>query len=264
MTFTVLRFLWRRHRLTLLLATLIPVLIGLVDGAIYQDVRPQAKALESIPFVRHFLQSDFVTPFSPESVMAMPFQHPLCLLLFALFPAIPAIGTIAAERGRGGLDLLLASPLERRTIVHATALFNVLTTPMVVLSAFVGTVLGGLVSEELAGLDLTRFLLAGTVTAGLVTFWSGVALTIAAVARDRTSGGIAVAVVIVVAFALDSAARLTPRASWFGRISPYGYYRPADIVGGAPDWGWNAAALGAVGLLLAVVAAEILHRRSRA
>ena len=61
-----------------------------------------------------------------------------------------------------------------------------------------------------------------------------------------------------------STARLTAGAEWLSTYSPYGYYRPLDIIGGADSWIGHSLGLAATGALLAYAARHIAHHRRRA
>lgn len=264
----VLGFLWRRHRVSVVLSLLVPVALGGLAGLIYPGLREQTDALnalmEGLPFVQNFLDSRYVEPFSEVSIFTLPYRHPLTLLLYAAIPAVPILALPAAVRGQGSLHLLLASPLERRTLVTGVATFALLLVPAVMLSPFLGTVLGASVAGELDALPVARYWLAGLNAAGLFWFWTGVALVASVLGRDRAAATLWTAVLIVVTFALDSAARLAPSVGWMAWYSPYGYFRPADVVGGSDAWVTRSLGLFAAGFLLAFAAREIEHRRRSA
>lgn len=258
---TLVRFLARRHRVSLPLLLLVPVVVGIVSGLIYPEVRPQRELIESIPFISQMMQTGRVSAFSPEAIFSFPFQHPLSLILYVVFPAVPIIGLLAGERGRGGLQLLLATPVERRSIVDAAALFLLLSLPALGLSPLLGAYLGSAVSGEAANLAWPRFGLVMLNTMALAAFWGGLALLLSVTARDRGVASIRLGCFVVVAFALDSAARLTPTLDYLGRWTPFGHLRPADVVGGSPEWLPATLGLATLAALLTLVARELEHRR---
>lgn len=260
----VLRLLGRRHRISLTATLLAPVALGFVAGAIYPDLAAQREALASIPFIARFLDSEFAEPFSPASILVLPYQHPLSLVLWAVLPAIPALGLLAGERGRGSLDMLLATPLERRRLVAAIGLFQFLLLPVALCSPFAGTWIAGWMADESAALPPSRLWMAGVNLAGLIGFWGGASLMVSVLSRDRVAATFAYAVTVFVVFALDSASRLATGAAWMASWTPYGYYRPADVVSGSEAWGARGGGLLAAGIVLALLAMELQHRRRSA
>ena len=260
----LLWFLFRRHRLTLGLLLLVPILIGWVIGLLYPQLRENQALFESLPFIKDFFKSEFVKRFSAAAIFTLPWQHPLCLITFAVFPAVPILGLPAGERGRGSLDLILATPLERKRLITVTALFALLGSPLLLISCFLGTIAGATTSGDLHLLPLERYPLAGLNAIALSLFWAGAALVISVASRDRPTATLVYSATIVVAFALDSTARIAKGASWLSRWSPYGYFRPADTVGGSDSWWIHGVGLLIAGVLLLLLARELQQRRRSA
>lgn len=261
---TVLAFLWRRHRFALCVCLLLPLLLGVLTGTIYPEIRAQREALEAIPFVGQFLQSAFVSPFSPISIFSLPYQHPLMYVMLAVYPSIPALGMPAAERGRGGLELLLASPLERGTLVTSLAVFVLMTAPLLLCASFAGTLIGGVLGDALDALPLARYWLAGLNCAALMAAWGGAAALISVVSDRRGSATLTYAAVVATAFVFDSAAKLAPTLGWLADWTPYGYIRPADIAGGSSAWRIHSLALAGLAVVLFGLARWLQMRRTDA
>ncbi len=261
---TMLGFLWRRHRLTLALALLVPVVLGVTTGLLAPQIRQHQRLLESLPIVAGFLGSEYTSALSPISLFCAPYQDPLASIVFAVFPAVPAIALLAGERGSGGLELLLATPLERGRLIATAGLFALLTTAMLPVACFAGTVCGAAVADDLAVLPLARFWLAGANAWGVALFWAGAGLVMAAVARTRGSATLALAVAVTLALTLDSMSRLAPQARLAARFTPFGYLRPADVVGGSPAWLPHFLGLAGAGALLALLAGVVESNRRRA
>lgn len=253
--------LLRRHRVSLPLLLLVPIVVGVVSGLIYPEMRQERELIERIPFIAQMMQSGRVSALSPEAIFSFPFQHPLSLILYVIYPAIPPLCLLSGERGRGGLQLLLATPLERRSIVDAAALFVLVGLPLLALAPLLGAMLGAGLSDEWSSLAWSRFGLVGINAMALGLFWGTLALLISVTAADRGVASLRLGAAVVVAFALDSAARLTPKLDHLGDWTPFGYLRPADVVGGSSEWIAASVGLSAFALVFYLAARELQHRR---
>ena len=260
----LLAFLWRRHRLSMGLCLFIPLLVGTGVGLMAPQLQQQREAFASLPFLARFLGSNAASAFSNVTLLSFPFRHPLVLLLYAVFPAIPILALPAGERGRGGLDMLLAAPLDRRALVHALALFVLLAIPVVIAFCFAGSMLAALIAGELERIDVARFALAAPPAGALIATWTGAALIVSVRARNRASATLTYAAFVTTAFLIDSIARIATGVEWMAKFTPYGYYRPDHVILGSAPWIANAVGLATVGVLLTLVAAELQARRTSA
>ncbi len=228
---TLFKFLCRRHWLSILLAYLIPVLIGVVIGLLYPTYAAQRKLLEVFKFSTSYFGQEQVDLFSAAGSFTLPFQHPLCLIGHAIVGGIAALGLPAAERGRGALDLLLASPLGRRQLVATLGLFSFLSALALGAIGFGSAFLGAFLSDEVAALPIARYALCALTSIGLCFVLGGLALLVSVWARDRGQATITYGVVVGAFFIVDVAARMWTKGSWLAWYTPFGYHRPAKIVG---------------------------------
>ena len=233
MNTTLLRFMLRRHWLSIPLCALVPIFIGIVIGLIYPTYSRERELLEQFSqFANQFInKGGSVDLFSPEGSFSLPFQHPTVLIIYAVIAAIPAMALPAGERGRNALDLLLSTQLSRATLVRSVALLNLAIALLIGATAYGGALLGATLAEVLGQIPLARVALVAVNAASLCLFWGGVALLISVLARDRAMATLQYGVAVFCFLCLDVASRLMKSGDWLAWFTPYGYLRPARIVG---------------------------------
>ena len=166
--------------------------------------------------------------FGLDASIALGTGHPFAIALQVVYPVGFAAASIAGERQRGTLEVLLSRPLSRRsvfvTLLVAILAIALITTGATVVGTLVGAAAYGLVGE----LDLAQhaFLVLNTV------------LLLAALA------GISLAIVLV-GYVLEILGQLWPDAEFLGPYSPFHYLRPFDILRGREEVS-DLAVLGAV------------------
>jgi ABC-type transport system involved in multi-copper enzyme maturation permease subunit len=227
---TLFGFMARRHRLGIGLAILIPIIMGVVVGILFPTYAPQREAFKVFKFAARFLGQGQIDPFGAESTFSLPFQHPLCLLEIAVVAGIAAMALPAGERGRGSLDLLLATPLERGTLMRTLIIFQIFVAGLAASAALFGALFGAWFGEAWSEIPLDRFLALGGIVAALTAFLAGLATWISVEARDRAQATLHYGIAVGVFFLLDVAARMWMDGQWLGWLTPYGYLRPPRVI----------------------------------
>lgn len=265
---TMLRLMFRRHRLFVFLGSLVPCSIGIIIGITYPKYAAQAKQLMNIfgQFARFFGQGE-MDMFSVPGAFSIPFQHPLTLALYAILPAIAALAMPAGERGRGVLDQLLATRLERGELLRTVSLFQLLCAPFFCAFVFLGTWIGADLAK--AGDDVPWGGFGIVMLNGLALFlaFGGLALVVSTLSRDRAQCTGIYSILVVSFFLIDVAARMWAAGAWLRWVTPYGYLRPSEVVGfgGSSARGWGlAGALAALFVVLSAVAVFFEKRRKSA
>lgn len=124
-------------------------------------------------------------------------------ILGALFAIVLGYGTVAKEKYRGTLQLLLSRPVGRFAIPAGKVLGLAVVWLVVVAALTVLTTLAILVigTAPLQGIDLVRILIAAVVAWVYLVFWSSLAIGITALS-PRLSTGLIVSIVVWLAFVL--------------------------------------------------------------
>lgn len=74
--------------------------------------------------------------------LSIGYVHPLMQIIFCIWAIGRAAGALAGELDRGTMELLLAQPIARRTVVLSHLLVDVIVIPLLCLSLWGGTLLG--------------------------------------------------------------------------------------------------------------------------
>lgn len=265
MSATLLGFLLRRHRLSCLLCGMAPLFIGSVVGLVYPSYSEMREVVQVFKFATRFFGQGQMDLFTPAGAFSLPFQHPLCLAVFAVLPAIPAMALPAGERGRGALDLLLASPLDRKSLILTVAGFQGLLAPWAAVCACSGAGLGAALAGVSSELPWGRFVVVAINAASLLAFFGGLSLVASVLAPDRSAAMLGYGVIVFGSFMVDVTARLWPEGDWLAWLTPFGYLRPADVVSpaGRAAAGWGDAAVLLAGALILGGTAVVLQIRRR-
>ena len=107
--FTLLARLIRGHRIRLVLGLAVVVLWSLLFPVIYKAFQDSIAGKPIPPGAGNFS--------TLAGTISVGFIHPISIALFGMLSAGLAVGAISGERQRGTLELLLAKPIGRRTIV---------------------------------------------------------------------------------------------------------------------------------------------------
>lgn len=256
----------RRHRLSLVLCGLMPLALGLVAGLLYPTFARE-RAIATAFKSQFRLVGDQMDLLTPAGAFTLGFQHPLILLVLALAPAIPATALPAGERGRGGLDLLLATALPRRALV-GTVLLVVGATAVWLAAMGLAGALGGSLLAEVAGQVPWGGLGVVACNAAALAVVSGTGATLASVlARDRAGAALVHGSVVGACLVVEITARLWRSGEWLRWCTPFGLLRPASVVGDGGSLGFGLRDTGVLLLIAAATAVLALvceDRRRRA
>ncbi|MCA9236587.1 MAG: ABC transporter permease subunit [Planctomycetales bacterium] len=206
---------------------------------------------------------------SPLGRMAFSYEEGPVVVLTGLWAITRGTDVIAGQLGAGTMEMLLAQPLRRISVVASHTAITVAGAAAILLAAWCGTALG------LASFDLpdepswTAFWPATLNMGALIVCVAGISTLASAVARTRTQ---AVALVIgfyVVQLALMVVGRLAPKVAWLEQLTILSAYEPTKLTlltaaKGPEGWSlfvtYNAVLLG-VGAACWAIAATLFCRR---
>jgi ABC-2 type transport system permease protein len=143
---------WRAQRIKLLAVAIALTIWGSLMPVIYEAFKEQIQVLlgsGAIPEpLAQFGGGDL---FTLPGTIALGFIHPIAVALALVFALGFAVASVAGERQRGTLEVLLARPLSRRrlylTLLIATILFVAIAMAAQVLGTFLGATLSGALAE---------------------------------------------------------------------------------------------------------------------
>ena len=250
----LLRWLLHRHRLSVGLACLLPVILGVILGLIYPTMHRERSLVQAFGGLLRGLGQGQIDLLSARGGFTLCFQHPLILLDMAVVAAIPATALPAGERGRGALDVLCATPLTRAAVVGTTALFALGAAACLGATGLLGAGLAAAIAGVSGEIPWGTYVAVAANAAALAGCLGAGALLISVAAPDRGAASLWYGVAAAMAFVLDVTARLWRDGEWLAWTTPYGWLRPAAAV--ADAGGPGSALLGAA--VLAVAAGVLL------
>jgi beta-exotoxin I transport system permease protein len=201
--------------------------------------------------------------FSLGGSIALGYVHPISIILLSVFAIGFTTSSIAGERQRGTLEVLLARPLSRRQ-VYATLLAAVLVfIGLILAAASLGTLVGSAASGVLDQLAIDRLPMLWL--NGLLLWGAIAAIGLAAsVSFDRLTPALGITMgIVVVSYFLEILGSLWPDAAGLQRYSVFHYLTARDILAGSVDLA-GLGLLAAVGAIAIAVAVSVFPRRDLA
>lgn len=206
---------------------------------------------------------------SPLGRVAFSFEEFGLVVLLGLWTVTRGSDCLAGRIGAGTMEMLLAQPVRRLTLIITHTLVTLLGVLIIAAAAWVGVGLG---------LHFSRFdqpppLMAVTPAVinflGLGVFVTGAATLVSALCRTRTSAVGLIVGFYIVEIAIMVVSRLSDQFEWFRWLTIFTVYEPtmltlgihSDAAAGWPLlWQYNGCLVGLGVGLLALSAATFCHR----
>jgi ABC-type transport system involved in multi-copper enzyme maturation permease subunit len=213
-------------------------------------------------FLPEFMQGFVNTgAMSFRGMVSFGYSHPV-VELFLIAMAIAIASEPATEIETKFIDVLMARPVRRITLVSRSVILLLLCTAGTIGSMLVGTVIGLRLFTP-AGADRPSAQLIASMAlnlACLVLAWGAIALLIASMSKRQSSVTSSCGLLAFVTFIVDYVARIWNRLDSVAVLSPFHYYSPFQMLG------TNALSLENVFVLLAIfaiasVAANVVYVR---
>jgi ABC-2 type transport system permease protein len=256
--------IWRSQRTKLLIVCLAIAAWSVVLPIIYQSFGHQMEALINSGVIpKQLARFGGGDVFSLAGSIALGYVHPISIILVSVFAIGFASSSIAGERQRGTLEVLLARPLSRRGVYLTLLVATVVFIGLILASASVGTVIGSAAAgivDQLHAERLPMLWLNG------VLLWSAFgAIALAASASfDRLTPALGITMaVVVVSYFFEILGSLWPDAAGLQPYSLFHYLAASDILNGTVD-GAGIALLAVVAAIAIVVALVVFPRRDLA
>ncbi len=227
---------WRSQRLKLAIVAAGLAGWGFLMPIIYSQFGVQFKQLfDSGIIPKQFAQFGEGDVFSLSGAIGLGFIHPIAIILTSVFAVGFAAGSVAGERQRGTLEVLLARPISRRqlhaTLLVATLLFIAIAIAAILTGAAAGAAAFGVLHE----IDASRLPLLWL--DGVLLYAAIASIGLAASASfDRLSPALGVTIgFTIVSYFLEILGSLWPDASWLQPYSLFHYLRPKELLSGTID-----------------------------
>ena len=187
------------------------------------------------PYVRDLLGPSFAGFMSFSGIVCLGYFH--VAVMGSLVAMAIALGTMpASEIETGFMDLILSRPVARHWIVTRTICVLMLSTVVLLAMMMAGTWSGLRAFAPATSIwPEPKLVVSLAVNLGLLMLcWGGIAAAIGAAARRRSVAGGLAGWLALAAFLLDYVARVWEPADSLGRLSPFRYYSPFEMLMGKP------------------------------
>jgi ABC-2 type transport system permease protein len=172
--------------------------------------------------------------FSPQGWLVAGMLHPIVLSLLTSGAIMIAAGAVATELERGTIDLVLSRPISRTAFLLGKAVASLIVVTVVHAGGFLGVLIARAIVERVDEIPVPDLLLAFAGSWVLFAAFAMVALLISSRSSLRgRATGITIGVVVT-AFFVNFMALLFDEIDGARFVSPFHYFRPADILKGEP------------------------------
>lgn len=230
MNLTVFRHVLRQQRIRLLVVVTALTAWGTLMPIVYATFGVQMQDLvRQVPALQQFMRFGGGDMFTLSGSIAVGYIHPIAISLLAVFAIAFPLGSVAGERQRGTLEVVLARPVSRRAYYVTLLVAAILFIGLAVAATLIGTVIAAAVFNVADQLKLENMPLLWL--NGVLLYFAIAAIAFAAsVSFDRMgpAAGIALAIVLV-AYTLEIIGSLWPDAEWLQPYSLFHYLQP-DLV----------------------------------
>jgi ABC-2 type transport system permease protein len=229
----LLRRAWRAHRVRIGLVCVALFAWSFLMPVVFATFgRQLASLLDTNIVPKPFLRLLGADPFSLRGAVALGWSHPIAIGLFIVYPLGMGAASIAGERQRGTLEVLLSRPVSRRTLLVTQLVFLAGVGALSVLAAVAGTLVGATAYGVAGDLDAGTLAYLAFNTAVLLAALAGVGIA-ASASFDRLATPVGIAVAVLLAgYLLEVLGTLWPDAAFLQPFSPFHYLRPLQILGG--------------------------------
>jgi ABC-type transport system involved in multi-copper enzyme maturation permease subunit len=261
MTGALLRRSFAAHRVLIIACIAAMLVWGAVLPLVYSSIGKEYGAfIKNNPFLEQFSQFGGGDLFSLPGAMALGFIHPFAIVVCSVLAIGIPIGGIVSERQRGTLEVLLARPISRHTLMMVVAVVALTALAATIAAQLLSSIVGSNVVGVAAELPVDRLPIVWAM--GLLLFGTIMSIALAAsVSFDRTAPAQGITLAIVLgSYLLEVIASLWTDASWLGDLSLFHYVRTREILLGEfrPT---DVLVIGGVGLIALLWAWIVFPRR---
>jgi ABC-2 type transport system permease protein len=237
--------------------------VSLLYAAFYPSIRDSAASLQDymdkLPeAVRSVIGADYTTP---AGYLRSELFSSLGIILFLIFAIGAGSRAIAGEEERRTLDLVLSTPVRRRTLITDKAIAIALTTFALAGVLFVTTLAAGPLFD--LSVPVSRLVGACVMLALLAISFGAIALAIATATGRRSLGNAVAGSVAVVALVVNALAAQVSGLSVVRPLSPFRWYLDPDPLT-TPLQPENVLVLVGIAVVASLVALFAFDRRDLA
>ena len=213
-------------------------------------------------FVRNAAGPSALALMSYKGIVAFGYFHPV--VIATLIGLMIAIATEpAAEVETRFVDLMLARPLTRASVIVRSLVVLAVTAAVVLGLMLVGTALGLAFGapDNAPHLPFALFLSLALSLGAVMACWAGIALAWAAGVRRRATAGAVAGGLALASYLLDYLGRAWEPARSISAVSPFHYFDANALVTGQPINTRNIAILVVIGIVGSATGLAIFSHR---
>lgn len=252
-----LRFIWNNHRGFALYSLLVMAILQflIVRLVTTLDYAPIIMALlEQVPDrFRELLGENVASRLTVEGAAAFGFNHPLVLALLAMNAINIPNRHIAGEIETGTLELLLAYPFKRISLVLSLWTSSVLLLLLMIAGALAVSLTAISLFHQLTWLLFTRMLQIGSNLWLLFVLITSISMLISTFGKEGSKTGMRAAGIILVFYLFYYLSSLWDVIEVTTNFNIFNYYQPLGLMSGQVSFWLNCAVLLAlIGICLAI------------
>jgi ABC-2 type transport system permease protein len=249
---TYIRLVWRNNRgfalFSLVLITLFQFLLLYLVTTFDTTAMLSAILEQMPPMMKAFLQDSFFSMLTYNGAAAFGFNHPIVLILLVITAVNIPAHHITRETETGTLELLLAHPFRRRTLIFSLWIAGCLILFLIIASALIGSYLSIILYHELSRQIVINLLQIGFNLWLLIVLIFSYTMMIAVFARQGLRAGNLSAVITFVFYLLFFLAQIWDVLGFTKPFNIFSYFEPQAIMFGKGNFDLDVLVL--TGLIL--------------
>ncbi len=202
---------------------------------------------------------------SRPAQVALGYVDPVVIVVLAAWAITRGSDAVSGQLERGSLEMLLAQPVRRMTLLASQAVVTIFGAALLAASAWAGTATGLALAMSDDPIAPERFYPAAANLFAFAFCLSGLTTAASAWGRYRWKSIGLICTLLIVQKIIEIVAKAVKPYAWIERLTFFTLYRPAKLVID-PENAWPLAwqycgALVAIGLAGYLLAAIVFHRR---
>jgi len=260
-----LRLVWRNNRgfaiFSMVFITLFQFLI-LYLVTTFDTMAIMSAILDQLPpIMKAFLQDSFFSMLTYDGAAAFGFNHPIVLTLLVITAINIPAHHITRETETGTLELLLAHPFSRRSLIISLWTSGCLVLLLIIVSALIGSFTSILLFHHLTGGIIINLLQIGFNLWLFILSIFSITMLIAVYARQGIRAGNLSAVFTFVFYLLYFIAQLWDALAFTRPFNIFSYYEPQGLMFGKGNFLVDIIVLGSLVLLCFGLSLRRFNRR---
>lgn len=260
-----IKLVWRNNRIFALFSMLFIMLFQFL--LLYLVTTFDTEAMFSVilaqlpPTVKAFMQDSFFSMLTYDGAAAFGFNHPIVLSILVILAISIPTQHISREIENGTLELLLAHPFKRSTLILSLWTAGGLIIMLIMASALAGSILAILIFHHLTTLNLIHLLQIAANLWLLIYLILSFTLMIAVFSRPGFKAGNLSAVITLVFYLLYFIAQIWDDISFTKPINIFHYFQPQNVMMGKGNIGRDLMVLAGAVLICFGISYRQFERR---